>query len=656
LQYHLKGGSQLQARFHRASLHIVPGYAEPAATQEFASKYASVMPRIVSARSSLSFPVIGFGGEERGGLTTAERSSIMFSAVTKKGVNSFFIDVDAMAARGRASSPLYVYREEDRNWEGSVVSRLIEKDRIKREECIVILKIALAGVSLPDGGTSTTTIEEVPRVIRDALKAIQMQQADLVTITLPSSMDVFTTSHMQQCVKMADSLVNAGLTQYYGFGCASWSGVEGTPGYTFGQPIRPLFEAAESTATGGRQHKLIALSYEMNLGSPTPLLPLTVDARGVEWSLPQLLHSYGILSLVRNPLDAVVNGRAFRCVNTPAHLDKHPSRQLALLNDVLNYAIHCEVMWEKEVRDVVASGSNGNVQSMDPRFVVRSGDVTTGDNKASALQTEISSSDSGEEALWTGSGDHRVVRLQDLEKTDVAWARIIAGQLSKGFSLLEWRHVKQRRVKPAVERVRGACNNVDLTREWAQGYTMLMGDLMGKIDVLIEQAHSFQAQALGKELDAFLPELESSKALHVKVERILLSAPSTVLFSEAPESFSLKKNKRLRMSPQISKGDTPVPAEEEGADDMSAADNPKAPVLTVHDVMTPSLPKVIQAAQHFPRAVSAAMATPVAPFIDTLEGVPLQAELAGIQQTMRRITRSLPSSTTHNNGNGAAAS
>jgi len=119
-------------------------------------------------------------------------------------------------------------------------------------------------------------------------------------------------------------------------------------------------------------------------------------------------------------------------MSTPLHLAAaHPARATPLLNDVLNFAIHLEKMWEEKVK---------------------------------------------EEALKSCEIDGSPLRK--LPPQAVSWGRIVASGLDVlAESLINWKRIKWRKIVPALNAVVSAALPINACKEWATAYRLIMTDL-----------------------------------------------------------------------------------------------------------------------------------------------------------------------------------
>jgi hypothetical protein len=351
-------------------------------------------------------------------------------------------------------------------------------------------------------------------------------------------------------------------------------------------------------------------------------------------SVAALFHSAGLLNFVRAPLDAVVNGVPFRCIETPEHRDHHPTRVTALLNDVINFAIHCEVLWERSVRATVLEDWALAAKTKTARTGTGSG------RRSDAATSNVDAHPASWSALATedgGGGDDTPLPagpVPELHDTDVAWARIVAQQLQRRpdlpFTLLEWEYAKNRRMRPAMSRLLHAVRGSDGAREWASAYKAFMSELSGKVDIFVEQAHSFAAQHAAREVARIVGKpVAPPPALHATVASLLLaSVPGAILVSEVPELFGLRPRSAGRAAAAAAAH--PVAASAPPSETETAPAPPAQPsAAPALDWQT--------AGPALRAAMEAALATKPPSWEDPLAGVPTQAELAPLQAAARRM-------------------
>ena len=399
--------------------------------------------------------------------------------------------------------------------------------------------------------------------------------------------------------------------------------------------------------------RCVAISSPASLQAPGPLLPAAVDGAGRTWSVAELAARRGMAVLLTAPLDCQLPARAFeaavaagegrpppaaaapaavrpfRCVDAPLHVDRHPSRLAALLNDIVNFAIHCELLWDRRVRALVAEE-----RALEERTGVAAGGGGGG----------------GGGGISERSAPLPLARLAD---TDVAWAQLLLSRVEHPgfFTLTEWQHVKHTRLLPALARLASATQGVEAAREWTQCYRALMAELADKVEALVEQRHAHQARALGRQLLADMAAggpapppppppaarhwgRDAAPPLQAVVARILLAAaPNSFLVSEVPDLHRLTTRASARVRVEEAAG----VALGAGAPPPPAHAAPPPPP----DISAQAAQAVLAAAVEHGRVLAAATA-PLPDWPDPLAGTPTQAELAPLQEAIRKLARALP--------------
>ena len=359
-------------------------------------------------------------------------------------------------------------------------------------------------------------------------------------------------------------------------------------------------------------HHLVALTYALSPTRPSAVLPAIVDAGGTPFCVADLARRYGVTQFVRAPLDVVVRvpaagtlaqsgledadddddaasaeltDRTFRCVCPPPHLDAHPARLTPVLNDVINYAIHLELLWDNGgVKDDVAaahasggrraggagpSGGAGEQQEGAAAGAGAGGGAAAGESatptqsrRASApLQAPTSPNHPATRLLLASlfppvgaaRGDASRAAapapLADLRPGDVAWARSLGSRFDRLDNFAEWVSLRDTRLLPALGRVRAAVRGVESVLEWHSAYEQLMTRLVRCLDIMLEQAQHARAGAVAAALDAGIPELPQALAraavpptLTARILTLALSCPVDCVATEVPDAFALKKN------------------------------------------------------------------------------------------------------------------
>jgi hypothetical protein len=474
-----------------------------------------------------------------------------------------------------------------------------------------------------------------------------------------SGADALPDAALEAALDAADAAVAAGAARAYGLHARDWHALErgaGGAGCSLPRLLRLL--AARGAAAAAR---CVAISSPASLAAPGPLL---AGAGGAP-SVAALAAREGLAVLLTAPLDCQLPARAyeaalaardgaaaaaaaaaapaaaaaaggvrpFRCVDAPLHVDRHPARTAALLNDIVNFAIHCELLWERRVRALVA-----DERALEARAGVAAAGGGAGSDGARAAPLPLSA----------------------LLDTDVAWAQLLLSRLAHPgfFTLQEWLHVKHTRLLPALARLAAAVQGVEPAREWATCYRGLMAELADKVETTVEQRHGHQARALGAALladaaaadagaphAAALPPPPPPDARHwgraaapplaAVVARLLLAFPNTVLVSEVPDLHRLASRASARVRVEeaagaaLGGGAAPPPA-------PAAAELPAPPAFSARTAHA-----VLAAAAARGRVLDAATA-PLPDWADPLQGTPTQAELAPLQEAMRKLDKALP--------------
>jgi hypothetical protein len=91
---------------------------------------------------------------------------------------------------------------------------------------------------------------------------------------------------------------------------------------------------------------------------------------------------------------------------------------------------------------------------------------TPGDSPPSSTTDKSDQHDAADDTPPAAPADVPVGALHVLHDNDVDWARIIAANLDQIDSWVEWRALRNRRVLPAVGRVKVACAGVAAVQDW----------------------------------------------------------------------------------------------------------------------------------------------------------------------------------------------
>lgn len=552
------------------STPTIPGTARPAALEEYARAHPCALPRRRMSRMGWLLPsaIVGGGGDGLG-YSNAERADMMIAAVTHRGYNAICFDADDMQARyskERVAAPSIT------QWERYALQQLLARPTdsgVGREAVVLICKVSV-------NNAAQSTLDGLRERVAAAALQLGIAAFDIVLIELPPAaarLIDLPASSFSLVSALEHGVVNAGLAQMYGFAADAFALDHDDAAYD----ARHLLEASQRVGDG---HHLGVLAYTFNLlrlhaafSSVQPQLIRGSSAaslaqeRASGESLADYLRSKGIFQLARQPLDCVSNGRPFRCVDVPTRAGGQAGTQptdinsaraaLSQLNDVLNWAIHCEVKWESEVRSAASNTLSGRspavgeasaVQRATPSAVV-SGASDAGGSSAAATRG------AGANLMEGGGGPSlQSLPLAALQPRDVTWARGIAANLPRfTASLLEWRWAKAAHVLPALERLQAVCLGLPEAAEWAAAYRLLMLDVVSKVDALAEAAHAERAAAVRAVLVAELPQLDAARgdggapqqqhasflppSLTQMVLQLLLSCPVDAVMTEVPEAI-----------------------------------------------------------------------------------------------------------------------
>lgn len=391
-----------------------------------------------------------------------------------------------------------------------------------------------------------------------------------------------------------------------------------------GEPSSPSL--AQHPSPDG--HHLVALTYPLSPTRPLAILPTVVDSAGTPFSVAELAARYGVAQFVRAPLDvpvvipasgtlfaggggsalgdggapppsgtapapAPLAPRIFRCVSPQGHPEWHPSLLMPQINDVLNYCVHLEVLWERAVKAEVdaarkaaaakhtgggaaaspAAGAAGDTPAfalppppagpagalptshalpavraalarMFPQQQHEHDAATSGSVPHPSL-SNVTNATSG--APPPGSGPDLSVSLRP---EDVGWARLLAQHWERVDNHADWTALKGRRIGPALARLAAATRGVDSVREWVGAYTQLMGQLIARVDVLMEQTAHHRSAAAAAALDAALPDLAAALpsaadggggSVVPRLLTALLCTPIDAVTTEVAEAFGARR-------------------------------------------------------------------------------------------------------------------
>lgn len=279
---------------------------------------------------------------------------------------------------------------------------------------------------------------------------------------------------------------------------------------------------------------------------PINLLTLPAALSGID-----VIKRRGVSVIAKHPLDLVVSGIPFRCLDLPSSSTSETDRSTALtqaserFNTAINAAINLELAWEKAVWQ-------------------------------RAVQLESSVLSSKPTASRQGTQGGGAARIASMPQRDVAWARTIAGNVSAFLgphaSWLLWQHTQYNSVQPSVLRVNAAVMACTTTRgeyegdpllsaqegseagtstdlialgpkEWVQAYRAAMFETCAALDILVADAHMTRAQEVHTVLDhAFSAVAQQEGAsLTAKVLAILLQEGTGIsqVCTAEPEAWKI---------------------------------------------------------------------------------------------------------------------
>jgi hypothetical protein len=646
------------------------------------------------------------------------------------------------------------------------VRKILATEKVQRKDLFVAAAFSAVG----------STPEALQRRIEAALAELDCGQLDVVLLDISNADSTMLDDDILRALRAVEGLIDAGKVRAYGLHAKDWHPLDPLPGSAANVGVVLKREASANPNAGtslrrafkllracgqqraavmpgvsgdpGEAHRCVAISSPASLHSPSVLLPTVVDASGAPWSVAQLAERYGMTLFLTSPLDCMLpapdfeaafdggardrerhpgeENRPFRCVDAPLHLDSHPSRLAPLLNDVVNFAIHLELMWEREVKKAVTDARQAQ-QAEQAQLVEQTeegrGSTDAGSVSGAAVPSDGRSAGAGEQraagplslpaaaahrdelaasagaappSTLDGDGEPPSAALQvsDLQPTDVAWAQILVARgTHPGFlTLTEWQHVKHLRIMPALTRLASVVQGVEVAREWAQAYRGLMGDLMGKMELVIEQLHGHQARTLSHQLQELIAQQlaasgatagaatsaagqgpaaasapaalnvdgnwgrESTASLQSVVAQLMLSFPNAVLLSEVPELHEITTRASSRVAVEKEAGvilagqaspSANTTAGSGAGGSASATDAAGVSAVATAGAATSgeALPgpdrelpvlSVTVAQQVLVEVARRGLAlraatSPLPDWPDTLAGVPTQAELAGVQ-------------------------
>jgi hypothetical protein len=671
--------------------------------------------RLSQPGGAIQIPALGAGSSDGIIYEPAERADNIFGAVVKGGRRLVMFDAETClhqikADTAASAAPSLRPRLP---WEKLALSKIISSQKVQREQLVVAA--AFLGADAPQ------LSEKLQAFLQELEEQNTKGYVDLIVLEFTDSDTKLSDPDMLGLFKAAEDAIDKGLARSYAVHARDWHAFdrfasknksETGGGTSLRRVFKNLRECAQ--ARNGKDkadsHRCVAICCPASLYSPGIFLPTAADDQGKQWSVSELAGRLGLASIVTAPLECLLPGeelenrisqqeeerlkqaaqannvsvyppqranqdrrssssprspassgpRPFRCVDTPLHRDCHPRRVAPLLNDIVNFAIHCELMWERQVKDQVREER----EKMTSLTSTTASDQQQERGANAGPISDVTNTDQGE-----GAKKRPVLSVDDLEPTDVCWAQMLVQRLEHpGFlTLLEWQHVRNNRIVPALTRLASVTQGIDSVREFSQCYRGLITELMAKFDIMVEQSHGHQAEWLAREVDQVirkhqgLPitatttatgDIDSSASasaiswarkpappLHALVRKLFLAYPNAILVSEVPELHELRTKTSRKVDVESEASNVVV---EEGAattataakerSETAAADDEEMPVTveTAHKVLA----EIVKT-----QLVMRAATRPLPDWEDPMKDVPVQAELAPLQESMRRMMR-----------------
>lgn len=621
--------------------HVHYGGCTAEGISRYAARFQNSLPRRVLHAAGWSVPRVVFGGDDYG-TPAHDRMGLLHAAVTQRGINMCVFDGDSILSRSIPGSDVFARRPLDRMWETTTLRRLFSSKLVQRDEMIIAVQLQLGKLPYTTDA-ATVDVGGLQERLQSVLRHLGLQQADLLLVQLPAAKQG--TQPLAPLLQALERMVGHGYTQYYGIVCDTVSGSDSSASagavrvselLAAAHNVRGTAYQVRQTCTGRlgnhvdafpepstdgtatppvaapvspvapTRHHLAVAAYSANLLNLQPLLPGTSNGPR---SVAQELRDAGILQLLKTPLDCVASGKPFRCADADAHTDQHPRRLVPLLNDTLNFAIHLEQKWEGQVRQ--------HAIAEDSRLRQSAGSTVE------AAAAAAASSQPGAEEATLPPVEQSAVTVRD---RDVAWARVLAPHLASLDSLLQWTFLKRRRVIPAVDAVVSAALPLPGCKEWATAYRLIMGDVTGRIDVLMEQQHAARVKLVCEQLDSALPQLATSTSLTARVLRLLLATSfgADCVMTEVPDALGLR-----RPASGVAMLDTPAATAASSGAAGNAVGSSELP-LRATDLSNITTEEVTSALLPLQKQLAAIMTgPPPAPPADdpAYDGVPLQTEL-----------------------------
>lgn len=727
-------------------------------------------------RAGWKLPPVGVGAFDGVTLDDSQRSENMFGGIMRGGSRLVMLNGDALAAPVDAKTRFVATHHPRRNssWEAAALTRVLSAGRVSREQLIISATFAVKN--------SASLLHRVQAAAHQA----SINCFDVLAVSITGADASMSDSQLLETFAAAEAIIDASLARSFALHASDWHALDASAHASSpmsGTSLRRVLlllqqhganrQAAAAASTvlqagasgvGKEGHRCIALVSPASLAKPDVLLPAVIDSTGRPWSIAELAERYGLSLMLTSPLDcllpaaqfegrfleadpslerpAAVPGpderRPFRCVDAPLHLDSHPSRIASLLNDVINYAIHCELMWERDVKEAVraekttapsaasstpalpstsssdllempaigAPSHKGSNSAPNHHDALRA-DLLGGLPPAPAAEMVLGATDSsgsgsgaagGNDAtaiMPMGEADSRpALSVDDLHPDDVAWAQMLPSRFNHpGFlTLAEWQHLRAHRLVPAMARLAEATRGASVAREWSHAYRGLLSELVNLINIHVEQTHGHRAAFLAERLEKLIAEHSaaaapasttggsvssdtsvsspaagfdasrntkskspvaatnapsnwgrpSSTPLQALVARLFLAFPNVFLLSEVPELHQLvtRPDARVRVEREAGKVLAAL-GQASGGHGNDAAPTDAAERST--DLTVAAAQRVLLSVSRSGLVLEAAT-RPLPEWPDSLQGIPLQVELAPIQERLRQLRAALAAS------------
>jgi hypothetical protein len=553
------------------------GVATASATQALAERFPQMDYRTIP-RSGWSVSRLGFGGDDLGSRPD-ERQKLLTYSVRRRGVNLLEVDLDTLHARFDPASSLYEPSPADRVWERRALLRMVQQGWIARSELVVaaVSSCIPADTSRDGRGRKALSAEELLSRAERALEWLGLEAFDVFFAHVPASQSEFGAVEMEDLVQTLEQGMcrERRSAQGWGISCGAFSALE--QGSTLdhsgrslkAQPLPLILNAAvrAASSSGEGQHRMLAVRYLGSATNTAAFVPAVVDQGGSELSVADILSKLKVAQFLKGGFDSVRDGRLFRAIDSDDHEPFDEKSFVGQLNEAMNYAIHLEFMFDKEVgaagRAELARMREEWESNRDAALVEElcklkpTAELTEmGEAEKSALAEKFARSlrDAGEGQQLEGlhhlaassagvpspsqssavtipfqgkEGERKTLGLghaagrprkgltalemppppEPPMAEEVTWARVIANNLHRLDSLAEFEYLWATRIDPAVFRAVRSMGATEACRDWAKGYQATMMTLRHLMTNMLEYRHAPRARAAAEILDSALPEV-----------------------------------------------------------------------------------------------------------------------------------------------------